>query len=351
MNGSQRALGRRLLLGPAAAAVAFLLLLAGALAFTDVDQNHPYAPAIDDLSQRGIINGFTDGSFGPDLMVKRQQFAKMIVLTLDLPVSEADLSPFGDVDASGPGSLYPDNYVAVAAAHGITNGTAPGKFSPFDDITRAQVVTMIVRGANDAMPGLLTAPPAGYQGSIGNFSDVHASNMRVAEFNGVVNGLLEFGPGWDPWAAASRGEVAQMLHRLLGLMPSATSTTAGSTTTTGGGATTTSGSTSTTGSTTTTTGGSTTTTIPVTTTTTFNSPNVAINGFAFSPTGITIAAGTTVTWTNNHAVSHSIAADDMSFSSSLLTQGQSYQHTFTQPGVYPYHCGVHPFMKGTITVL
>jgi len=38
-------------------------------------------------------------------------------------------------------------------------------------------------------------------------------------------------------------------------------------------------------------------------------------------------------------------------SSSVLSAGQTYSHTFSKTGVFPYHCGVHPSMKGTITVI
>src|SRR5512145_1030892 len=69
---------------------AALLVFAGAFSFPDMASNHPYAAAVDELSDRGVINGFVDGTFGPEKAVTRQQFAKMIVLTLGLPVSEAD---------------------------------------------------------------------------------------------------------------------------------------------------------------------------------------------------------------------------------------------------------------------
>ena len=87
-----------------------------ALGFTDVQPGDDYSEAIADLSDQGIINGFTDGTFRPGELVTRQQFAKMIVLTLGLPVTEDDICPFSDVERSGSNSLYPDNYVAVCAA-------------------------------------------------------------------------------------------------------------------------------------------------------------------------------------------------------------------------------------------
>ena len=193
------------------------LFTSSAFAFTDVSGGHAYATAIDDLSTRGIINGYDDGSFRPGNPVWRQHFAKMIVLTLDIPVSEADVCPFGDVTRGGASTLYPDNFIAVAAARGITNGTGPGTFAPMADISRAQVVTMVVRAVQNILPGTLGTPPSGYQNTWGSgFSPIHGPNARVAEHNGLLTGLPV--GSLDPWGKMPRGEVAQVLHNLLGLM-------------------------------------------------------------------------------------------------------------------------------------
>lgn len=81
-------------------------------------------------------------------------------------------------------------------------------------------------------------------------------------------------------------------------------------------------------------------------------PNeVVIKNFAFVPQTITVKAGTTVTWVNEDAVAHSVVADHDTFpSSSLLDHGAHYAHTFNTAGTYPYICGVHPFMTGTVVV-
>lgn len=77
---------------------------------------------------------------------------------------------------------------------------------------------------------------------------------------------------------------------------------------------------------------------------------VAIQGFAFGPGTVTVKPGTTVTWTQQDEDQHTVTADDASFASSPLMTGQTYTHTFTTPGVYHYHCAIHPFMHGTVTV-
>ncbi len=78
---------------------------------------------------------------------------------------------------------------------------------------------------------------------------------------------------------------------------------------------------------------------------------VSMSGFAFKPAALTIAAGTTVRWTNHDPSPHTITSDDgTSFSSGTLSQGAAFEHTFGVPGTYAYHCSIHPGMQGTIIV-
>jgi hypothetical protein len=184
--------------------------------FQDVAPTDQYGPAIDGLAALLVVSGFGDGfSFGPEQYVRRAQFAKMIDGALGLPVPMELGSPFTDLGDDDPADRYPHQYVAVAAREGITVGVTPTTFEPWQNITRAQVVTMIVRGARGVLPGRLVEPPAGYQGTLGSFDREHALTMRVAESNGMLAGLQGFGPGWDPWAPATRGEVSQLLWSLI----------------------------------------------------------------------------------------------------------------------------------------
>ncbi len=83
-------------------------------------------------------------------------------------------------------------------------------------------------------------------------------------------------------------------------------------------------------------------------TTTFD---ITIDNFEFSPGDAVVAPGTTVVFTNDDSVDHSIVADGDAFAASpTLKSGDTYQVTLTEPGSYPYKCGIHTFMTGTITV-
>ncbi len=226
-------------------------LALAAPSFPDVPSSHPYYDAINDLASRGIIGGYANGTFGPSDPVTRQQFAKMIVKTLSLPVSEWDnWWPFTDVmtDLPSEDPLYPDHYIAVCAAHGITTGKTATTFDPYSNISRYQVISMVVRGADGLVPGLLIVAPAGWAGSVGWESNpTHGANAGRAEYNGLLAGLGL--AALDPYGNMSRGEVALVLHNLrdkLTSTPYTTATTLHHTSTTSRSTTTSSGSTTTT---------------------------------------------------------------------------------------------------------
>ena len=78
---------------------------------------------------------------------------------------------------------------------------------------------------------------------------------------------------------------------------------------------------------------------------------VLIQGFKFKPAHITIKRGTKVRWINKDSTAHTATANNgRSFDSGRLGKGQSYTHTFKSAGKKPYHCEIHPDMKGRITV-
>jgi plastocyanin len=77
---------------------------------------------------------------------------------------------------------------------------------------------------------------------------------------------------------------------------------------------------------------------------------LAIKDFKFLPEAITVAAGTTVRWTNRDAAPHTATADDGSFDTGNLRAGATGEVTLSKPGVYAYSCEFHSFMRAKITV-
>jgi plastocyanin len=77
--------------------------------------------------------------------------------------------------------------------------------------------------------------------------------------------------------------------------------------------------------------------------------------FAFSPNPIEVGVGTTVQWTNEDDIEHSVTTGappegDGVIDSGFFTKGQAYSYTFAEPGTYEYFCRRHNSMTGSVIV-
>jgi plastocyanin len=86
-------------------------------------------------------------------------------------------------------------------------------------------------------------------------------------------------------------------------------------------------------------------------------PSVAIKAFQFMPDTITVDAGQTITWSNGDATVHSVTAGtrkqpDRDAFDGDLARGETFSHTFDQPGTYAYYCDRHngPGMTSKVVV-
>jgi len=70
------------------------------------------------------------------------------------------------------------------------------------------------------------------------------------------------------------------------------------------------------------------------------------------PAEVTVAVGDEVTWVNEEKMpgGHSVTADDGSFESPGLDVGETFSHTFTEPGRVDYKLREHPSATGTVVV-
>jgi plastocyanin len=77
---------------------------------------------------------------------------------------------------------------------------------------------------------------------------------------------------------------------------------------------------------------------------------VVIEGFAFTPSELTVPLGTTITWRNADGFKHTVSSADGSFVSTSLAPGDTFQHTFNAAGTFTYICGIHPSMAAEVVV-
>jgi plastocyanin len=69
---------------------------------------------------------------------------------------------------------------------------------------------------------------------------------------------------------------------------------------------------------------------------------------AVTPARLDVVTGDTVTWTNESARAHTVTADDGSFDSGRMATSQRFSRAFGAPREVPYHCTLHPFIRGVV---
>lgn len=78
--------------------------------------------------------------------------------------------------------------------------------------------------------------------------------------------------------------------------------------------------------------------------------SVAMTKQSFEPAQLSVAPGTTIVWTNNDDIPHSVTADDKRFDSGALAPGQTFRWKADGAGAVSYHCIFHPSMTAVLSV-
>jgi len=109
-------------------------------AFSDLDGYEWANEAVAYMKNHGIINGIGNGLFAPGANVKREEFAKMIVLAFDLK-ADAQMADFADVQKDS----WCAPYVAAASGKGVIKGIGDRIFGVGQNITREDMAVMCYR--------------------------------------------------------------------------------------------------------------------------------------------------------------------------------------------------------------
>ncbi len=117
------------------------IAFAEGVAFSDVAQDDVHYQAIYNLVNRGVLNGYEDGTFKPDNTITRAEFAKVIMVSElgDSNISASLVANFSDTNGH-----WANKYIAAAVNAGIINGYPEGTFKPDNTVTYAEAVKMVV---------------------------------------------------------------------------------------------------------------------------------------------------------------------------------------------------------------
>ncbi|WP_203245823.1 S-layer homology domain-containing protein [Sporosarcina beigongshangi] len=114
--------------------------------FLDVKPSHPFYKEIVALANAGVISGFADDTYRSDQTLSRAQMAKIIAEGFHFDVRKVEKLPFTDVKKT----VWYANYVQTLVAHNITTGITATSFGPDHAVTRAQIATFITRSEKAA---------------------------------------------------------------------------------------------------------------------------------------------------------------------------------------------------------
>ena len=75
------------------------------------------------------------------------------------------------------------------------------------------------------------------------------------------------------------------------------------------------------------------------------------NDETFVPPHISLTVESTISWTNDDSIEHTVTSDEEGlFDSGPISPGDSFDNIFDIPGKFDYHCFIHPFMTGTVVI-
>ncbi|MHC5599334.1 MAG: S-layer homology domain-containing protein [Nostoc sp.] len=176
--------------------------------FSDVSSNYWAAQFIQQLSQRGVIAGFPDGSFRPEEPVTRAQFAAMVNKAFQKAQQRQAIN-FVDV----PSNYWASSAIEQAYNIGFLSGYPGNRFEPNQAIPRQQVLVSLANGLQYSPSGN-TESTLQYFNDASNIASYARSPIAAATEKQIVVNYpnVKF---LNPTATATRAQVAAFIYQAL----------------------------------------------------------------------------------------------------------------------------------------
>ncbi len=165
--------------------------------FSDLGDS-PFAEQVLVLAEAGIVAGYADGTFRPDVPVSRGEVSS--VLARGFALQPTGTASFSDLE----GSVHARSVLALADAR-VVRGYDDGTFRPLADVTRGQLASMLARQ--------LTLPVNEQPCELGDATPAACAAVRAGLAHGFPDGTFR------PGQAVTRGQLAALAARALGLSP------------------------------------------------------------------------------------------------------------------------------------
>ncbi len=159
--------------------------------------------AITVLKGRGIINGVSVTAFEPSRSINREEFIKMLVVSLNIPLGGS--ASFDDVTDD----MWCAPYIGAAADNNLANGVGNGRFGVGTPVSRQDCAVFIYRALKDKLPQSETKTTFSDGADIADYAEDAVDCLAQC---GIING---YNNSFLPRGNANRAEVAVMIYRLI----------------------------------------------------------------------------------------------------------------------------------------
>ncbi len=174
----------------------------GAVALSDI-QNHWARNSIQDMADQGRIKGYQDGTFQPERLITRAEFAHLIVVSLAL--TETNGKGFDDTAGH-----WAEKSIKTASDHGIIAGYNENSFGPDDSITREQAAVILVKALG------ITSDTGQDFVDNGAVSYWALASVKGVSAYGIISGYPD--GSFKPKANVTRAQAAVILQRSIALI-------------------------------------------------------------------------------------------------------------------------------------
>ncbi len=170
--------------------------------FVDVPETYWAKDSIEYLATLGMMQGYPDKTFKPDLPLSRAQIAVLLVKAKGFKVASGEASKFYDLAQDH----WATPYVNVAVKKGYISGYPDGSFKPNQALSHAEGVSILARFAGLIIPDSVSQPP---------YLDIEKGAwFAPAVYAAKIGGLLEFiSEEFKPYQSLTRAEAAEIISK------------------------------------------------------------------------------------------------------------------------------------------
>ena len=177
--------------------------------FYDLSAEHRNYTAIMDLQKRGIISGYSDGSFRPDIKINRAEALKIILLGAGYDVPQINSNAgFTDVE----GDSWYAKYIVKAKELNIIEGYPDRTFKPYQQVNLVENLKILIN-ANNIDPGNIIVLEDPYRDTYKN--QWYSKYIAYAKAKNLISADAE--NKVYPSDGLTRGKLAEILFRFISL--------------------------------------------------------------------------------------------------------------------------------------